>query len=57
MLTNDQLVEDALDIAVRHIQDALGVTDGGYAGVFFSDDIVRNNLRLYIAEEICLKNI
>jgi len=57
MLTNDQLVETALDVAVKHIQDVLGVTDGGYAGVFFSDDIVRNNLRLYIAEEICLKNI
>ena len=48
MLNIDQLAEDALNMAVGHIQDALGVLEGDHASIFFSDDVARNNLIGYI---------
>ena len=48
MLNIDQLAEDALNIAVKHIQDALGVLEGDHAAIFFSDDVARNNFINYI---------
>lgn len=30
-----ELAESALNAAIKHIQDAFGQTDGGYAGLFF----------------------
>ena len=48
MLIPEQLADEALDIAVRHIHDALGILTGDYAGIFFSDDVARNNLLTYI---------
>lgn len=50
MLIPEQLADEALDIAVRHIHDALGILTGDYAGIFFSDDVARNNFINYIRE-------
>jgi hypothetical protein len=49
------LEDDALDAAVATIQDALGVTDGGFAALHFSGpagDAIRAALRTYIAAEL-----
>jgi len=49
------LEEDALNAAIATIQDALGVTDGGFAALHFSGqegDTVRAILRRYIAAEV-----
>lgn len=46
----EQLADEALNLAVRHIHDALGILTGDYAGVFFSDDVAHNNLLKYIKE-------
>ena len=51
----DDLAFEALNIAARHIQDALGITTGDFAGVFFSDNITEENLKAYAAAE--LRNI
>ena len=54
ILDNDTLAEVALDAAVATIQDALGQTDGGFAGHYFSGDTgdaVLRLLRDYIAAE------
>ena len=48
MIIPEQLADEALDIAVRHIHDALGILTGDHAAVFFSDDIARNNFINYI---------
>jgi len=32
------VVDDAINVAIKHIQDHLGETDGGFAGDYFSDD-------------------
>ena len=52
----DNLAEDALNVAVKHIQDSLGVTTGDHAGMFFSDDAkkdaVLNTLKEYIMSEL-----
>ena len=32
------LAERAMNGALKHIQDSLGVDDGGFAGAYFSDD-------------------
>ena len=53
-LDDDTLAEVALDAAVATIQDALGQTDGGFAGIYFSGDMgdaIRRILRDYIAAE------
>lgn len=43
---NDTLAEAALDAAVATIQGALGQTDGGFAGIYFSGDRGDTILRL-----------
>lgn len=48
------LAEKALNLACRHVQDALGVTDGGVAGIFFSDDRVSKTLQEYVEHELSL---
>lgn len=53
-LDDDTLAEVALNAAVATIQDALGQTDGGFAGTYFSGhrgEFIRNLLRDYIAAE------
>ncbi len=50
MLIPEQLADEALDIAVRHIHNALGILTGDYAGIYFSDDVARDNLLNYIKE-------
>lgn len=52
MLIPEQLADEALDIAVRHIHDVLGIVTGDYAGRFFSDDVARNNLLQYINDHL-----
>lgn len=48
------LADGALDAACLHIQDALGVTDGGLAGAVFSDDRATDMFREYIDAEISM---
>jgi len=50
-MTDQELASLALDAACKVIQDHLGVTDGGLAGRFFSDDEVLDSLVEYIAAE------
>ena len=54
------LAENALHEACRHIQDALGVTTGDTAGLFFTgdrEDIVIDIFTRYIDIELMLKDI
>lgn len=54
ILDNDTLAEAALDAAVATIQGALGQTDGGFAGIYFSGDrgdAILRLLRDYAAAE------
>jgi hypothetical protein len=49
------IAEHALNAAVLHIQDHLGQTDGGVAGIYFSGDkehLIIEILRSYITTEI-----
>lgn len=48
----NDLADAALDVAVRHIQDALGVDFGDLAGIVFADNRVRDLLADYIKAEI-----
>jgi len=48
----NNLADQALDVAVRHIQDALGVDFGDLAGIVFADNHVRDLLADYIKIEI-----
>lgn len=51
----DNLAEEALDTAVRVIQDRLGVETGDFAGLFFSGsagDETREWFRRYIKSEL-----
>lgn len=52
----EDAVEDAINAGCRRIQDYLGVTDGGFAGVYFSGLEHRKKLLevfiAYAAEEI-----
>ena len=50
----DQLAEDALNAACLAIQEQLGQTDGGIAGIFFSGPNGENAKRLF-AEYIRLE--
>ena len=56
--TNDDvhlIAENALNAAILSIQDELGQTDGGVAGIYFSGDrekIVLDILKSYIRTEI-----
>ena len=50
-----QLADNALNEAVRYIQDQLGVQTGDYAGVFFTgkaEDIINDVLVQYINGEL-----
>ena len=54
------LAENALHEACRHIQDALGVTTGDTAGMFFTgdrEDIILDILTRYIDTELMLKDL
>lgn len=55
-LTNneiDSLAEDAVNVAVKHIQDKLGIKSGDFAGIFFSyDDYVFKVFKEYIRGEM-----
>lgn len=50
-----QLVELAMNGAVGSIQSALGVTDGGFAALYFSDGEVQERLEKYILQELYIK--
>lgn len=56
MTADTAALEDAaLNAAVATIQDALGVTDGGFAALHFAGkpgDTIRTILRTYIAAEM-----
>jgi len=54
------LAENALHEACRHIQDALGVQTGDTAGLFFTgerEDIILDILTKYIDTELMLKDL
>ena len=60
--TNQQvsdLAENAFHAAIKHIQDALGISTGDYAGIHFSDDEQKqqiiNILENYIVNELKFK--
>ena len=46
------LAEEALNIAVKHIQNKLGITDGDKAGMFFSDGVVTQEFFDYALYEM-----
>jgi hypothetical protein len=46
------LAEEALNIAVKHIQNKLGITAGDKAGMFFSDGVVTQEFFDYILYEM-----
>jgi len=53
-----ELAENALHEACRHIQDALGVTTGDTAGMFFTgarEEIILDFLTAYIETELMFK--
>jgi hypothetical protein len=52
------IAENALNTAIFLIQEQLGQTDGGVAGIYFSGDkehLIMEILRDYIATEIMFK--
>ena len=54
-----QLAEGALTVAVKYIQDHLGVETGDYAGVFFTgeaEDAINDILVQYIDGELRNQN-
>jgi hypothetical protein len=54
------LAENALHEACRHIQDALGVQTGDTAGMFFTgarEEIILDFLTAYIDTELMLKDL
>jgi hypothetical protein len=59
--TNDEIqliAERALNTAIFSIQEELGQTDGGVAGIYFSGDkehLIMEILKDYIATEIMFK--
>lgn len=49
------IAENALNAAILSIQDELGQTDGGIAGIFFSshrEEVILDILKSYIRTEI-----
>lgn len=48
----DTIVDNALNDACLSIQTAVGQTDGGYAGIFFSGDNATAFLRQYVLDEM-----
>ena len=59
--TNDDvhlIAENALNAAIFSIQEELGQTDGGVAGIYFSGDkehLIMQILKDYISTEIMFK--
>jgi hypothetical protein len=54
-MTDEQmanLADAAANEAVRHIQDALGVTTGHFAGLYFSNDDTWNTLQTILFDYI-----
>jgi hypothetical protein len=52
------IAENALNAAILSIQDELGQTDGGVAGIYFSGDkehLIMEILKDYISTEIMFK--
>lgn len=48
----DSLAYDALNEACYLMQNKLGITDGGFASVFFSDEKVMDIFKEYIDREL-----
>ena len=48
----EEVAYDALNDACYLMQNKLGITDGGYASVFFSDDKVMDIFKDYIDREL-----
>lgn len=51
----DDLAREALDVAVRHIQDKIGQKFGDEAGLFFqgrNEDVIVEIFKEYIADEL-----
>jgi hypothetical protein len=46
------LSDEALNVAVKYMQDKLGVTDGDKAGMFFSDGVVAREFFDYMLYEM-----
>jgi hypothetical protein len=54
----NQIADDALNVAVLHIQDALGQEHGDIAGIVFAGangDAILSILRSYIRTELSFK--
>ena len=51
----ERLAEDALNAACKCIQDRLGQTDGGLAGMWFSDEDAHRWFGDYIRAELAEK--
>lgn len=46
------LADAAANAAIRHVQDALGVTSGDFAGLYFSNDDTWNTLQTILFDYI-----
>jgi hypothetical protein len=54
-----ELAEDALNIAVKFIQDEMGIPEGDIAGVYFSGDLSERIQKIfvdYIKHEEVMRN-
>jgi hypothetical protein len=51
-----ELAEEALNAACLTIQQKLGINDGGYASLFFSDNKIHDIFVKYICDEITNTN-
>lgn len=48
----DDMAEDALNALALSVQNALGITDGGFASMYFSDDEAKEMIKTYIKAEL-----
>ena len=48
----DDMAEDALNALALSVQTALGITDGGFASMYFSDEEVKDLIKHYIKAEL-----
>jgi hypothetical protein len=56
----NDIADQAFNKAILHIQNHLGQTDGGVAGIYFSgnrQDVIMDILKSYIQTEINFKEI
>jgi hypothetical protein len=51
----DDMAEDALNALALSVQTALGINDGGYASMHFSDDQAKEMIKTYIKAELTNK--